>query len=350
MVERIFISYRRDDSAGHAGRVFDRLKADFGGDVLFMDVDAIPLGANFVRVLRDEVGRCSVLLAIIGSGWLDAKDGDGGRRLENPNDFVRVEIATALARDIPVIPILLEGGRIPKIHELPGNLSELAERQGLEVRHTSFHGDMDKLVRALKSMPSKVAAAATEVAPIAPAPVAQQLTATPLVDALDLPLLPDGTIDVMEIIDTSIVEGLIWPKTPVLPSVSTVDEVIADKGKWARGIEEYLKLDENFLSDGLFIVCGKYCMLRSMGRVEYGAIIQAKNVRIIYNDLIHRAFWMMDFIPVHGYAVEHTLGHNMTLDAIAFLGFEWRPEYAELSDAVFKKLGGKPLANFIKHP
>src|SRR5262245_7509648 len=101
MIQRIFISYRRDDSAGHAGRVFDRLKGDFGLDVLFMDVDAIPLGVNFVRVLREEVARCSVLLAIVGPNWLDAKDEDGARRLDNPDDFVRVEIATALQRDIP---------------------------------------------------------------------------------------------------------------------------------------------------------------------------------------------------------------------------------------------------------
>lgn len=151
MVERIFISYRRDDSAGHAGRVFDRLKADFGGDVLFMDVDAIPLGSNFVRVLRDEVAKCSVLLAIIGPGWLDARDADGERRLDNSNDFVRVEIATALARDIPVIPILLDGARIPKPSLLPSDLAELSQRNGLDVRHASFHADMDKLVKGLRA-------------------------------------------------------------------------------------------------------------------------------------------------------------------------------------------------------
>ena len=123
MAQRIFISYRRDDSSGNAGRVYDRLRADFGQDLLFMDVDAIPLGSNFVKVLRDEVGQCNVLLAVIGPNWLDAADEEEGtRRLENPHDFVRVEIATALSRDIPVIPILLEGTRMPKAQRLPDDL------------------------------------------------------------------------------------------------------------------------------------------------------------------------------------------------------------------------------------
>ena len=120
MSKRIFISYRRDDSAGHTGRVFDRLRGEFGQDALFMDVDAIPLGANFVQVLRAEVAKCDVLLAIIGPAWLDARDDDGNRRLDNPIDFVRVEIATALQRDIPVIPILLDGTRMPKLPTLAG--------------------------------------------------------------------------------------------------------------------------------------------------------------------------------------------------------------------------------------
>jgi Bacterial protein of unknown function (DUF937)/TIR domain len=150
MAKRIFISYRRDDSAGHAGRVFDRLQQEFGQDLLFMDVDAIPLGVNFVRVLRAEVAKCDVLLAIIGPRWLDARDDDGHRRLDNPTDFVRIEISTALQRDIPVIPILLDGTRMPKPTQLPPDLHPLSERNGLDVRHASFQPDLNKLIRELK--------------------------------------------------------------------------------------------------------------------------------------------------------------------------------------------------------
>jgi len=147
---RIFICYRREDSAAYAGRIKDRLDREFGADFLFMDVDAIPLGKNFVKILQEEVAKCSALLAVIGPGWLDVRDENGNRRLDDPNDFVRIEIAAALQRDVSVIPILLDGARIPKAHQLPKELGELTLRGALDVRHVSFHSDMDKLVRALK--------------------------------------------------------------------------------------------------------------------------------------------------------------------------------------------------------
>ena len=166
MTGKIFISYRRDDSAGHAGRVHDRLEKEFGRDLLFMDVDAIPLGADFIEVLRTEVAKCDVLLAIIGPHWVDARDENGNRRLDSEHDFVRVEIAAALARSIPVIPILLENTRVPKAEQLPDDLKGLVRRNGLDVRHASFHIDMDKLIRGLR--PS------TPVPPSAPAPTNEE--------------------------------------------------------------------------------------------------------------------------------------------------------------------------------
>jgi formylglycine-generating enzyme required for sulfatase activity len=145
-----FISYRRDDSA-HAGRVNHRLEREFGRDSLFMDVDAIPLSANFVNVVEEQVAKCDVLLAIIGPGWLDARDEKGNRRLDNPDDFIRIEIAAALKREIPVIPILLEGVRLPMADYLPDDLKDLLLRNGLDVRHASFDSDMDKVVCRLKA-------------------------------------------------------------------------------------------------------------------------------------------------------------------------------------------------------
>lgn len=151
MSAKVFISYRRDDSAGHAGRVHDRLAHEFGPDLLFMDVDSIPLGSDFIKVLRDEVAKCDALLAVIGHHWLDARDAGGERRLDSETDFVRVEIATALQRDIPVIPILLDGAKIPQAEQLPADLQGLAARNGLDVRHSSFHIDMDRLIGGLKA-------------------------------------------------------------------------------------------------------------------------------------------------------------------------------------------------------
>jgi hypothetical protein len=162
MASKVFISYRREDSAGTAGRVRDRLAGEFGGDLLFMDVDGIPLGVNFVKVLQQEVAKCGVLLAVIGRDWLDVRDEQGRRRLDAADDFVRVEIAAALHRNIPVIPILLEGTQVPKRDQLPGDLQELALRNGLAVHHSSFHSDMDILIRGLRT---RLAAAGGEPAP-----------------------------------------------------------------------------------------------------------------------------------------------------------------------------------------
>jgi hypothetical protein len=148
MAAKVFISYRRDHSAGQAA-----FKIGWSASLGAIPVHgrhAIPLGMNFVKVLHEEVAKCGVLLAVIGPNWLDLRDEAGNRRLDNPKDFVRIEIAAALQRDIPVIPILLDGAGVPKAAQLPKDLEELALRNGLDVRHASFHSDMDKLIRELK--------------------------------------------------------------------------------------------------------------------------------------------------------------------------------------------------------
>jgi hypothetical protein len=106
---------------------------------------------NFVKALREEVAKCEVLLAVIGPNWLSVQDEGGKRRLDSPNDFVRVEIAAALQRDIPVIPILLDGTKIPRADQLPTDIDELALRQALNVRYDSFHADMDRLIKGLRA-------------------------------------------------------------------------------------------------------------------------------------------------------------------------------------------------------
>jgi hypothetical protein len=145
----IFISYRRDDSAGHAGRVHDRLTNEFGEGLIFMDVDSIPLGSDFVKFIKKEVASCDVLLAIIGPKWAHAQDRVGGTRLNDPSDFVRIEIAAALERDIPVIPVLLDEAPMPTADILPSDLHSLLLRNGIRVRHESFKADIQKLVTFL---------------------------------------------------------------------------------------------------------------------------------------------------------------------------------------------------------
>ncbi len=129
----------------------DRLVQELG-DVIFMDVDGIPLGVDFVERLTEEVASCDVLLAMIGPRWINIRDKKKKRRLDNPHDFVRVEIGAALQRNIPVIPILVEGTEMPDGHLLPDDMKPLAVRNGLKVDHASFHTDLARLVRELKHL------------------------------------------------------------------------------------------------------------------------------------------------------------------------------------------------------
>lgn len=145
----IFISYRREDSPGHAGRIFDRLRSRFGSDVVFMDVAAIEAGVDFVEVLQKAVGSCDALLAIIGPQWLSAAH-DGKRRLDDPHDFVRIEIAGALQRNVRVLPVLVEGASLPQTSALPADLQALTRRQALELRDARWDDDIERLVEGLE--------------------------------------------------------------------------------------------------------------------------------------------------------------------------------------------------------
>ncbi|NBC21236.1 MAG: TIR domain-containing protein [Alphaproteobacteria bacterium] len=141
----IFISYRREDAAGAAGRLHDHLSARFGREAVFMDVDAIEPGVDFHEVLNQQVGACDVLIAVIGRDWLDAVDEDGQQRIADCDDFVQIEIAAALARNVRVIPVLVEGARMPKSEELPGPLKALARRNAAEISHSRFVSDVHRL-------------------------------------------------------------------------------------------------------------------------------------------------------------------------------------------------------------
>jgi TIR domain len=150
MAGRIFINYRRDDSIGTAGRLRDRLVQEFGRKNLFMDVDDIPAGVDFVVHLNAQVGACDVFLAIIGPNWIDAKDDNGSRRLDHPEDHVSFEIAAALGRDIRIIPVLVDGARLPKADELPLALRPLVRRNAVELRNSHFSGDAEALARKVR--------------------------------------------------------------------------------------------------------------------------------------------------------------------------------------------------------
>jgi hypothetical protein len=145
----IFISYRREDSAGSAGRIYDRLRHHFSAEDLFIDVDTVQPGVDFIVAIETAVRSCDVLIAIIGTRWLDVTDRHG-RRIDNPDDLVRTEVLTALKSGIRVIPVLVNGANMPHSQDLPEPLRPLTRRAAVEVGHTRFDADMDFLVKALK--------------------------------------------------------------------------------------------------------------------------------------------------------------------------------------------------------
>jgi hypothetical protein len=146
----VFISYRREDSGDITGRIRDHIATRLGHDHVFMDIDSIPLGADFRSQLAESVGRADVVLAVIGRDWLTVADESGRPRLEHEDDYVRLELEAALQREIPVVPVLVLGAQPLSTSQLPASLQGLAFRQSAFVRRDpDFHPDMRRLVDGL---------------------------------------------------------------------------------------------------------------------------------------------------------------------------------------------------------
>jgi hypothetical protein len=142
----IFVSYRRRETSGTAGRLADQLGRHFGTGRVFIDVDSIEPGVDFTETIVGAVGACKVLLAVIGPGWLTATDEQGRRRLDDPEDIVRLEIETAIAGRVRVIPVLVENAVMPRRQELPETLGALTRRNAFVIRHESFRHDAERLI------------------------------------------------------------------------------------------------------------------------------------------------------------------------------------------------------------
>ncbi len=148
----VFISYRRDDAAANAGRLFDWLSDQFGDAHVFLDTSRIAIGADFERVLGERLAAADVVLVVIGPRWLDIADANG-RRLDQPDDYVRMEVATALRSGTRLIPVLVGGARMPAAERLPDALRALATRNATELRDAGFEQDFDQLVNAILDRP-----------------------------------------------------------------------------------------------------------------------------------------------------------------------------------------------------
>ncbi|MDX2161516.1 MAG: uracil-DNA glycosylase family protein [bacterium] len=156
-MSRIFINYRRVDSEGHVGRMLDHLLQHFDAKDIFMDIESIKPGQDFVETIENAVAGCDVFLIVIGPQWLTASDETGRRRLDLWDDFVRLEIAAALQREKRIIPVLVGRAALPSPDQLPEELRPFMRRQALELSHTRFALDMQKLIVAIReALPNRV--------------------------------------------------------------------------------------------------------------------------------------------------------------------------------------------------
>ncbi len=147
---RIFISYRRDDSGYVAALLNEKLQERFGRDSVFFDIDHIPIGVDFRQRINDAVGVCDALVVVIGDRWLEARDERGNRRLDDPADYLRLEIEAAFKRDIPVVPVLVDKSTMPPVGSLPHPIQGLAHRNAAEIRAgRDFRLHLDRVVDAL---------------------------------------------------------------------------------------------------------------------------------------------------------------------------------------------------------
>ena len=173
----IFISYRRDDSAGEAGRLADHLAQRFGRDRVFIDIDTIAPGTDFIVELERALSTTAVVLVVIGRRWLTASDAQGRRRLDAPDDFVRREIVTALRGEARVIPVLVQNAAMPSLSELPEALRAFASRQASAIQHEEFSADAERLANAIAPLVSdRVAGPSLRTALFAAAALAVVLT------------------------------------------------------------------------------------------------------------------------------------------------------------------------------
>ncbi len=147
MAEKLFVNYRRDDSASQALKVAQYLEREFGASNVFLDIDRLRAGEKFPNVLEERLAVCKIMLVVIGPTWLSSSNEAGNRRIDDPEDWVRLEITRALARGIAIIPVLVGGASLPRKSDLPDDLKPLVEHQIFTVTTNGFRHEMAGLVK-----------------------------------------------------------------------------------------------------------------------------------------------------------------------------------------------------------
>ena len=145
----VFVCYRREDTQDAAGRLHDRLVTAYGRERVFMDIDSVPLGIDFVEHVTEQIGKCNAVIVMIGKHWHTIKDKERRRRLDNDDDLVRAEIRAALQQTIPVIPVTVQNAAMPQAEDLPDDIRLLARRNGIDLSATRWMTDVERLIKEL---------------------------------------------------------------------------------------------------------------------------------------------------------------------------------------------------------
>lgn len=243
MADAIFISYRRDDSEGEAGRLFDDLTRAFGDDAVFMDVAGIKPGMDFRKAIEDNVSSCGVFLAMIGPTWATIANADGQRRLEDPNDFVALEIASALKREVPVIPVLVHDARMPAADLLPETLKPFAYRNSVELTHARWSSDVALLIEALKAYVTPKSVSGPSVHATVPVQLPAPHSPSGMVHPVtDIKKKPTGLIAGVAVAAVLVIAAIVYFATRPSPAAApdpnhpdaAVPSAVTFAGTWVR--------------------------------------------------------------------------------------------------------------------
>ncbi|MGB5612153.1 MAG: TIR domain-containing protein [Sedimenticolaceae bacterium] len=225
----IFLSYRRDDSSGYAGRLFDNLAESFGRERVFMDIETIEPGMDFVAGIDRAIESCGAVIAMIGPNWINAQDANGRRRLDNPRDFIRLEITSALTRGVRVIPVLVHNASMPPEQELPEPLRPLCRLQACEISDNRWEFDVRRLTDVIDPLIAEPEQSPTAAA--AAAKAAAEATSTTKAPGRKPGGGPTAWLVAVAALILAAVGGTWWfsQSAPTEPAALPVDEAVPSK-------------------------------------------------------------------------------------------------------------------------
>lgn len=292
---RVFISYRREDASGHAAHLYDTLSEELGDEDIFMDVETMEPGLDFMEAISQAVAGCEVLIAVIGPRWLTETDGTGERRIDDPNDFVRLEIEAALERNIRVIPVLVDGATVPQASELPVSLSGLTRRQGLEVTQGRWRFDVGRLLAVLRQLAGDQTGAQARRHPSPtsslPTPRTHQAGPSPRPKTLLVGGAIGGvTVVVLVLVAVTMSGSNGGPEPPGPPVATTVgafpspaeEEVLRHISDVVKGTSNCDRPDDPFYPEAVGVVCDPNDTIR----VSYYMFETAQEMDDVFDELV----------------------------------------------------------------